>query len=427
MIDFSWRRSLAGAFLVAALLCSCGREEEEEVPEEDGGSELSAILEDPDIFKPVEETDEVPVAEEFILNKAAQVSVLCYHDFTEGAPRSKMELKISEFEEQMQAIRDSEIPVIKMSELLAWLRGDANIPDPCIVITFDDGWKAVHTLAMPVLKKYEFPYTVFLYKNYVDVGGRSLSRADILELIESGAEVGSHSVSHKFLTQSAGKNQEQYEKWVEDEMVVSRDYLKELLGVPPVTFAYPYGAYNDLVMEKGEAAGYEALFTVNGQRVSWEVNRAEIGRFVVYPDDPRNFQLAMSFRGTGGVGDSHLLTADKESGAEPLVTTSPAPEEKVQDRSPLITVDLSKLGEVVEGSLSMRISGYGQVPVEYDPVNKIARFQIQRTLRNPTCVVQLSVSIVGGTEPYVIPWRFFVDQDALYLHNPPIEDLVESE
>jgi peptidoglycan/xylan/chitin deacetylase (PgdA/CDA1 family) len=37
----------------------------------------------------------------------------------------------------------------------------------------DDGWEGVYTYAYPVLKEYGFPFTIYLYKKYVNIGGRS--------------------------------------------------------------------------------------------------------------------------------------------------------------------------------------------------------------------------------------------------------------
>ena len=51
-------------------------------------------------------------------------------------------------------------------------------------------------IAMPILKEFEFPFTIFLYKKYVGIGGRSLTHQEIRELMAAGATVGSHSVSH---------------------------------------------------------------------------------------------------------------------------------------------------------------------------------------------------------------------------------------
>ena len=75
-----------------------------------------------------------PVKMEPEINKDARVSILGYHDFTEGKSRNDMIINIDDFRAEMQAIKDAEIPVISMREFLAWKRGEEEIPDPCIMI-----------------------------------------------------------------------------------------------------------------------------------------------------------------------------------------------------------------------------------------------------------------------------------------------------
>ncbi|MEZ5388016.1 MAG: polysaccharide deacetylase family protein [Prosthecobacter sp.] len=113
---------------------------------------------------------ETPVNPGFELNKSSVVSILGYHDFRDrgGSP---MLISAPKFREQMQAIKDSNIPVIPLSDVMAWKRGEKNIPEESIVITMDDGWEGVYTYAYPVLREFDFPFTIYLYKDYVNIGG----------------------------------------------------------------------------------------------------------------------------------------------------------------------------------------------------------------------------------------------------------------
>lgn len=63
--------------------------------------------------------------------------------------------------------------------------------------------------------------------------------AQLQELAAAGWETGSHSVSHADLTQASD---------VEFQIAHSRKALEALLGVPVVTFAYPYGQTNERIL-----------------------------------------------------------------------------------------------------------------------------------------------------------------------------------
>ena len=119
--------------------------------------------------------DDIPAAPEA---KTVRVSVLGYHEFTSGQKATDMRLPVSKFRKQLQEIKDNNLNVISLADFLAWKRGEKTIPDRSILITIDDGWKSVYTDAYPVLKEFGYPFTIYLYKNYVDGGGRALHHPD---------------------------------------------------------------------------------------------------------------------------------------------------------------------------------------------------------------------------------------------------------
>ncbi len=75
----------------------------------------------------------------------------------------------------MQQIKDAGFAVIPMQDFLAWRRGDKDIPPKCGVITIDDGYVSGYDTAWPILKKFGYPFTMFVYINYINSGGKSIS------------------------------------------------------------------------------------------------------------------------------------------------------------------------------------------------------------------------------------------------------------
>jgi len=370
-----------------------------------------------------------PKAMEQVVNKEAQVSVLLYHDFTEGESSDDMIINIDKFREQMQVIKDSGIPVIGIEDFLAWRRGKKNIPDQSVMITIDDGWKATHTLALPVLKEYGYPFTLFLYKNYVGVGGRSLTFDEVREIMSAGGVIGCHSVSHKNMLQGS-RNDEEYEAWLETEFKESYAFLERQFGEYGTVlkvFAYPYGIYSNHVAEKGLTTGYEALFTVDGGKTNWDSPAAELGRYIIYGKTGANFTEALTFKGATMLASGRRLMAtpgEKATGNNndaPLVTTRPVDGEKISARLPLIEMNVSKLAGVDPASIRMRVSGLGEVPHEFDPAAGMIRYQVPQRLRNEDCTVQVVLSHEGSREPEVIAWKFQVDLQAGYLPQKKLQ------
>lgn len=366
---------------------------------------------------------EVPKAEAFELNKSALVSILCYHDFAERPSRSDMVISVDTFRAQMQALKDARIPVIPLADVLAWKRGEKNIPEECVVITMDDGWLGVYEHCFPVLKEFGYPFTVYLYKNYVNRGGRSMTLAQIREMMKYGAELGSHSVSHQSLPARHGRTDEQYQQWLQVEIAESKRFIEETFGTPCRTFAYPYGNHSDAIAQMCLDAGYEAAVTVNPQKTTWDTPGAKIPRFVQIGDRDVNFRLATNFRGSGGsIADSKYLKTDEVGpDGKKLVELFPEPGSVITDRRPLIEARLTRMGEILPDSLALRVSGFGLVPVEYDAALQIVRFRVPHAIRLEECTAMLTFRRTTSEKAEVLNWKFKVDQTSAYQprETPP--------
>lgn len=405
-------------------LAAAGQESpatEVEVPLTEEEKQINAALDNESLFDASAPLEPVPKAEVFELNKSSVVSILGYHDFKERGGEA-MVINETKFREQMQFIKDSNIPVIPLADVLAWKKGTKNVPEESFVITMDDGWEGVYRHAWPVLKEHRFPFTIYLYKKYVNIGGRSLSWAQIKEMMDSGlCTIGSHSVSHDSMTARKGRTDEAYAAYLQTELVDSKTFLEQNLGLPITSFAYPYGNYNTQIRDMGLAAGYETLVTVNGSKVTWDTHPGDLGRFIIHGVNDSVFRLATSFRGRGGLGTTKMVlaTAVNDQG-NPLVKLTPAMGSTITDRSPRLSADLSGLGPIVPDSVKLHISGIGSVHPVYDAATQLLSYQIPHRLRREQCEATLTFARQGPTPPVPesLVWQFKIDLAASYLPQP---------
>ena len=98
-----------------------------------------------------------------VIVQVAQVVVFGLQPCDDKGRRPATESTPEAFEAQMQELKDKKIAVISMQDFLAWKRGEKAIPSRCAIITIDDGWKTGYDVAWPILKKFNYPFTLFIY------------------------------------------------------------------------------------------------------------------------------------------------------------------------------------------------------------------------------------------------------------------------
>lgn len=112
-----------------------------------------------------------------LLYKDQRITVLGYHDFTEGDSISNMQMNIKKFDKQMKYLKDHNYNTITLKQMDCFINKTCKIPRKSVLITMDDGYKSNYDLAFKVLKKYNFNAVVFYMgvnyngenKNYMDL------------------------------------------------------------------------------------------------------------------------------------------------------------------------------------------------------------------------------------------------------------------
>lgn len=336
------------------------------------------------------------------INTSAEVSILGYHRF-ENPPKDSLAISTKMFREQMQALKDAGVEVIPMADYLAWRRGEKNIPARSAVITMDDGYVSCYTEAWPVLKEFGYPFTMYVYTDYISAGGKSITWEQLAEMRDAGVDIGSHSISHDNMVRPKRAKGVPYDEWLWKELKESKDTLENKLGIQVLTFAYPFGVHDEGVMQKGLEAGYEAMFTVNGQKGRHDAPAAAIGRYIVQSDKAFTFTNALKTSGTTG----GVVVQSGGGAVSPGIMTRPAAGEVIGNPFPRIEADLTSFGKLDPKSVEMRISGFGPVPAEYDETTQQIRYTMHQRLREPQVTVMVLAR--SGGKRVQTSWAFQVD------------------
>jgi poly-beta-1,6-N-acetyl-D-glucosamine N-deacetylase len=183
---------------------------------------------------------------------SAYISVLLYHRFDENKfPTTTT--SSAQFEQHMAYLKSHGYIVLTMDQLADCVEGRRTIPEKGVVLTIDDGFISEYNKAVPILRKYGYPFCIFVFTHAIGLKNY-LSWGQLKQLESWGGEVGCHTYSHPRLINLALKG-------IEQEILGPKDSMEKNLGHKVKFFAYPYGQYDDTVRAVAKRAGFRLMLT----------------------------------------------------------------------------------------------------------------------------------------------------------------------
>jgi peptidoglycan/xylan/chitin deacetylase (PgdA/CDA1 family) len=224
---------------------------------------------------------------------AQRVTVLMYHRVGEALNDWERRYCIApdRFASHMKALQRRGMNPCTVEDFVAWLGGQAALPDGAFVLTFDDGFLGVYEHAFPVLSAMGWPATVFLVSGLLgkqdqwtaseNPGGKTyplLGLREINEMARAGFSFHSHSRTHPDLRALP-------RHLLTEELAGARHDLEDLLGRAVPCLAYPYGRFDETVLEATRACGYAAAFSTQPGFNRRDVDPYRIRRLDIYGTD----------------------------------------------------------------------------------------------------------------------------------------------
>ncbi len=208
-----------------------------------------------------------------------KVPILLYHHISIDFDSSNAISIISpkDFRLHMTAVKAQFTPV-RLRDYVEFVNssdGSKTMPNNPIIVTFDDGYLSNYEVAYPILKELEIPATIFIVTDTVgEKGGAGkvnyshFTWDHAREMQKSGLiDIQSHTNDHVKL---GTLNRDA----VNFELRKSKYLIEKNLGTTCDMIAYPYGSYNDAVIEASHKAGYTAQCLVgdDATHIDYEVN-----------------------------------------------------------------------------------------------------------------------------------------------------------
>lgn len=208
-----------------------------------------------------------------------------------------MTISTERFEEQLQWLKTSGYTVIPLKEAVAYLQGKmASIPAKSVVITIDDGRDTVYRYALPIVRKYNIPVTLFIYPYIISREPYGLTWQQLKTLQQTGLfDIQDHTYSHpNFKQEKKRLSPTAYEKFVNRELAGSKKMLETKMGSPVNLLAWPFGIYNHEIEQAAAKAGYTMAFSIDYRCATKSDNAMAVPRYMILQTQTMNLFKMMA-------------------------------------------------------------------------------------------------------------------------------------
>jgi peptidoglycan/xylan/chitin deacetylase (PgdA/CDA1 family) len=273
--------------------------------------------------------------------------VLMYHRFAENKYPSTS-IRLDQFQAHLAHLKERGYNVIPLADLLAAFNEGKPLPERAVVITIDDAYRSIYTVAHELFQSYGFPYTVFVATDGVDDGLPAyMSWEEMRELEVDGVTFANHGAAHRSTIEEGGfASEDERLALVRTDVERGWKRLSEELNPLPRVFAYPYGEYDAATAGLLKQMGYMCFGQQSGA-ISTASDKRALARF----------PMAESF---GGMDQFRTKVASLPM---PVLEVEPW-DPVVTTRLPEITVTLGDTDARI-AELACYVSGQGRVDVEW--------------------------------------------------------------
>ena len=206
----------------------------------------------------------------------ANGNIFVYHRFGDERHQST-NTTLQELEKEFEYFKTNNYKVVTVSQIAQKIRNGEDIPENWVAFSIDDAYKSFYTNALNIFKKYNYPFTLFVYvestqKKYPDF----MTWEEIKETSKYG-EIALHSYGHKHLTKLSNEE-------IFDDTKKAYDMFVEKLGFKPLGYTYPFGEYDERVKDVIKKFDFEYIANQNNGSVNSKNDIFDINRVALVGD-----------------------------------------------------------------------------------------------------------------------------------------------
>ncbi len=221
-----------------------------------------------------------------------------YHHICEDASYlNDYTITPEQFEKDLAYLSENGYSSVSTAELEAFENG-AELPQKCIMLTFDDGFESFYKYAVPLLQKYDMCAVCAIVgkcaDDFTEYDDHNLLYSymtweEIAELSEcENVEISNHTYdmhnlgSRRGCGKISGESSEHYAAEFSADLNKIETRFLEHLGFCPKVFAYPFGIMSHETEKMLRERGYDVIFTCEGRKNYLDRTEGELARLGRY-------------------------------------------------------------------------------------------------------------------------------------------------
>lgn len=218
--------------------------------------------------------------------------IFVYHRFDDNRyPTTNT--STAELEREFSYLKKNGYKVVPLIDIVSKVKANEKVPKNWVALTIDDGFKTFYTNGLPIFKKYNYPFTLFIAVKYTEKKYKDYVSWKQLKEIAKYGDVEFHTYGHGHYGQMS-------DKAIKEDMDKGLKLMKKHLDYDPTLFVYAYGESDDRVKKVVEQYNFKAVFNQNIGAVQGECSdEYDLDRSALVGKAP--FKLYLKFKELCGV------------------------------------------------------------------------------------------------------------------------------
>ena len=205
---------------------------------------------------------------------ASHIPIALLHGI-EHEPVGRYEISAGALDMMCSTLKSMGYETITLTDLYNHYTKGTKLPAKPVILTSDDGYQDLYTVALPILKKYNYKMTVFLITSYIgdneqtrrlndfDAGTKNIAQRPMLiwpeikQMSRYGIEFQSHTWSHGIISNVSLET-------AKFELAQSKSDIEVKLGKSVIFVAWPHGQTSSEVISLLPQVGYAGALLANG-------------------------------------------------------------------------------------------------------------------------------------------------------------------